>query len=269
MKKVFLALLYFSLLAILYWFLTTPRTAKPIYLSSMDQISQQEKPKQTHEIFSIISEINARNSKIKTVYVPDITIKVKQNRITNIVHGELALEKDRNFRLKVTHSLTGKEMDVGSNQDFFWFWSKRMSPPALYYSSHANIDSTNLRTALNPGWMMESIGVNPINTENITVAKYKDFWAVIREKNDSTTMTLIDPVLKVVVGRYLYNTQGKMLISTEYQGYFNNIPKKVLIIWYEEGIALDWELSGIKTNSGISQSYWLMPDMRQKIELSK
>lgn len=273
MKKLILALVFFGALACLYWFLTKPRTS-PVYLSPADQISKQKNPQPRHEIYSIVEEINARNAKIRSIYIADMPIKMQQGRITAKVSGELAMEKDKNFRLKVTHRLTGKEMDIGSNSSVFWFWSKRMDPPALHYAKHEDLTKTMLRTALNPNWMMESLSVGNINMENIEIAKFKGYWAVIQSRSGAsgesvTVMTLIDPTQKVVVGRYLYNTNGRMIASTEYQGFSGAIPSKIFIIWYEEAITLEWDLSGAQINAGISPAFWVMPDMRNKIDMGK
>jgi hypothetical protein len=273
MKKLLLALVFFGALACLYWLLTKPRTT-PVYLSPTDQISKQEKPQPVHEIYEIIKTINDKNAKIKSIYVADMPIRLQQGRVTAKVSGELAMEKDKNFRLKVTHKITGKEMDIGSNNQYFWFWSKRMTPPSLHYAKHEDLNKTMLRTALNPNWMMESLSVGNISTDNIEVAKFKGFWAVIQARTGNmgepvTVMTLIDPTQKVVVGRYLYNQNGRMIASTEYQDFSGSVPRKILIIWYEEAIILDWDLSGSQINVGISPAFWAMPDMRNKIDMGK
>jgi hypothetical protein len=273
MKKILLALAFFGTLAYLYWFLTMPRTT-PVYLSPTDQISQQEKPQPVHEIYDIINTINDRSSKIQSLYITEMPIHLQQGNMAAKVYGELAMEKEKNFRLKVTHRLTGREMDIGSNSSYFWFWSKRMTPPALHYAKHEDLDKTMLRTALNPAWMMESLNISPVDTENIEIGKFKDFWAAIQSRISGTgekvtVVTLIHPTQKVVVGRYLYNQDGKLIASTEYQDFSGVIPRKILIMWYEEGITLDWDLSGVQTNVGINQQFWVMPDMRNKIDMGK
>jgi len=273
MKKILLALAFFGALAYLYWVLTTPRIT-PVYLSPTDQISKQEKPQPIHEIYDIIKVINDRSSKIKSLYIDEMPIRLQQGNMTAKVYGELAMEKEKNFRLKVTHRLTGKEMDIGSNKSHFWFWSKRMTPPSLHFAKHEDLDKTMLRTALNPSWMMESLNISPVNTENIEIAKFKDFWATIQPRTSSTgekvtVVTLIHPTQKVIVGRYLYNQDGKLIASTEYQDFSSAIPRKIFIIWYEEGITLDWDLSGVQTNVGINPQFWVMPDMKNKIDMGK
>lgn len=273
MKKILPALAFFGTLAYLYLFLATPRVTT-IYLSPTDQIIKQEKPQPIHEIYDIVNIINERNSKIKSLYIKEMPIRLKQGNLVAKVYGELAMEKEKNFRLKVTHKLTGKEIDVGSNKTHFWFWSKRMNPPSLHYAIHEDLHKTMLRTALNPSWMMESININSVSTENIEIAKHKNLWAIIQPRTSAleekvTITTLIDPVQKLVLGRYLYNQNGKLIASTEYREFHDTIPKKILIMWHEEDVTLDWDLSNVKTNVGINEQFWVMPNIKNKIDMGK
>ena len=48
----------------------------------------------------------------------------------------LAVAGERNVRLRAGTGITGQEMDVGSNQEIFWFWVKRTDPPALFYGKY-------------------------------------------------------------------------------------------------------------------------------------
>lgn len=273
MKKILLVLFFTGFLALLYNFLTTPKI-QPIYLSSSDQIYKQEKPQPVHEIYEIVQKINKKVSNIKNIYIKSMPILLQQGQFTTKVFGELAMEKDKFFRLKVNHRLTGREMDIGSNDQIFWFWSKRMSPPALYYSKHENLNKTMLRSALNPNWMLEALNVGDINVENIEISKFNDFWAIIQSRVDGsgdnvTAMILIDPNKEIVLGRYLYNKYDKMIASTEYSEFLDNIPRKILIIWYEEAITLTWSLQNIQINTNIDPELWIMPNIKNKIDMAE
>jgi hypothetical protein len=278
MKKLLLAVGFFGALALLYYWLTMPRST-PVYLSPGDQISKQEKPKPQHPVYGLIKQINDRNAKVRTVYVQNVDIRL-QRKITVKATGELAFEKNKKFRLQVWHRLTGKEVDVGSNDEVFWFWSKRMDPPALHYARHEDLKKAMLKTPLNPAWMMESLNVGQIDAANIQVGDFKGRWAVLRPRTSAsgepvTVMTLIDPQKVVIVGRYLYNQQGKMVVSTETQDWYQDpgtqamIPRNLLIIWYEEGVVMEWNFHNPQVNTGINPQYWVMPAMRNKIDMGR
>lgn len=277
MKKLLLVLVFIGALALLYYYLTKPRST-PVYVSPDQQISHQEKVKPQHPVYGIVKEINARNDKIRSVYVADVDIRL-QRRMTVKATGEMAFEKPKRFRLKVWHRLTGKEVDVGSNDQYFWFWSKRMDPPALHYARHEDLSKTMLKMPLNPTWMVESLNVGHIEMSNVEVGQFKGYWAVFQARKSAigepvTLMTLVDPQRKIIVGRYLYNQQGKMVVSTETQGFYTDrsgavIPQHILIIWYEEGVVMEWNLNNPQINTDISPSYWVMPVMRKSIDMAK
>lgn len=278
MKKFFLALLFFSLLACLYHFLKQPKKLQPVYLSPTTELLQ-EKPKTEHEVYSFVKTINDRNSKILSIFVENMTIKVKQD-ISITVHGRLAMQKDKRFRLNVWHDVFGKEMDIGSNDSVFWFWSKRMENPALYYAKHEDLSKTMLKTPLNPMWLMESLNVGTIDVKNIEIAKFKNFWAIIQPRESAlgenvTVVTLIDPERTAVIGRYLYNSVGKLVASAETSDFNRDpqtgalIPKKIFIIWYEEGVEMEWHLHNPKINTGINPNYWTMPNAKNKVDMGK
>lgn len=275
MKKLLMLIVFIAFLSCLYVFLTTPRRNNPIYLTPEDSLKA-EKPKQTHEVYACIESINKRNAGIQTLYIPEIAIKLRQKGSVR-VNGSMAVEKDKKFRMKV-QSVVGQEMDIGSNDTYFWFWSRRMNPPALYYAKHEELGKAMLKTPLNPGWMMESLSIGKIDGKNIEIGKFKNYWVVLQPRISAngepvTVAILIDPQRSLVMGFYLYNRQGRMIASTEIEEYQNVgghiIPKTMIIIWYEEGIVMEWELRNPQVNVAIHPNTWAMPDMRQKINMGE
>ena len=51
------------------------------------------------------------------------------------------------------------ELDVGSNDELFWFWIKRNKPRALFYCRHDQFGSSNARQMIpvDPGWLAERV----------------------------------------------------------------------------------------------------------------
>jgi hypothetical protein len=273
MKKNLPFFIFFGALVIFYVLLTKQKP-NSVYLSPYDKISKEEIPKSDHKIFELISRINEKSSEIQSLYLEKMPIKFQQNFISFKANGEIAMLKDINFRLKVSSKITGKEMDIGSNDNFFWFWSKRMNPPYLHYANHKDLSKTMLRTALNPNWMIESLNVQEIKKDNITVAYFKNFYAIIQNRISAnlekvTLVLLLDPQKETIVGRYLYDINGKMIASTEYENGTGIVPNKIFIQWYEENIFLTWDLSEIKINLGINPSYWIMPNMKNSINMAE
>lgn len=265
-KKIIFFLVFLSFLACAYTFLTTPQ-APPNYLSSADQISTVPAQEKQHEIFGIIKSINDRNKKLKSLYVPFVNIKVKKDFTVNTT-GSIYFQKEKRYRMNVK-SLFGQEMDIGSNDTHFWFWSKRMNPPNLFVFRHEDLDKAMLKTPLNPAWLIESLTLGELDDDGeIEVGKLNNNWVILQKRKaarneDVTVATLISKdSMPRILGNYLYK-QGRMIASTEIDSHYEIegilVPKTMFITWYEEGLTMEWSLENPQINMQISESIWQIP----------
>lgn len=267
MKKLPLLVAFVGSLICLYFYIKVP-DSNPMYVSTQSQILPKQPEKPEPESIVLVREIIARDAKLRT-FQSDVRIELSK-RIRVEVTGTMVMEKDKRFRM-VLNSRFGKEMDIGSNDTHFWFWSKRMDPPFLHYARHEDLSKAHMRTALDPNWMMEALNLGGVNYSQIV--KFKQYYAAIQTRSDGTAVALIDPVNRLVVGRYLYNAKEKMVVSSEVKLFQeidgHVVPKELLIIWYEEGLKLDMTLSNSKLNAGTSEKHWIMPTMPNSIDMSK
>ncbi len=272
MKKTLHLTCFLLALALLYVYLTTPRQS-PTYLSPNKQLSPNTVEKD-HEFVAVIKEMNERNDKIKNLICQDVEIKMKAELSVKLT-AALAFEREKRFRMGV-ESIIGKEMDLGSNDTHFWFWSRRMNPPALHYARHENVDKTLLKTPLNPNWMLECLGVIPVQYQNVNIAKIGDKWAVIEERTSNglpvTKITLIDRENKRIVGHYLYDHLGKMEASAEIVSFQDidghPIPTNMVITWYSEKIRMEWTVNDPRINVPLDTKNWEMPHMKEMIDMA-
>ena len=58
-------------------------------------------------------------------------------------------------------SLSGAEVDLGSNDQLFWYWVRRDQPPAVYFCRHEQFAASRARQAIpiDPYWLIEALGV--------------------------------------------------------------------------------------------------------------
>ena len=72
----------------------------------------------------------------------------------------MALERPLRFRLQAGTGLTGSELDVGSNDEYFWFWARR-AEPAIYYARHDQAHDPRVQRVIpiSPHWLMEALGL--------------------------------------------------------------------------------------------------------------
>jgi hypothetical protein len=74
--------------------------------------------------------------------------------------ASIAFQRQRRFRLQAGTGF-GAEVDLGSNDDLFWFWVKRSDSPAVYFCRHDQFASSPARrmTPFEPQWLIEALGV--------------------------------------------------------------------------------------------------------------
>lgn len=238
----------------------------PNYLEENKPILNQISKENTSKIIKIIEDINKKNEKIQNL-TSKINIHLNQ-KISINVFGNLYFEKEKNFRMNIFSNF-GKELDIGSNENLFWFWSKNSD---LYYSEHKNLNQTRLKTPLNPNWLLESLTIMELKKENIEYGKFKNFFIILQKRkgiqNEIVTIaTLINPETKRIIGNYLYNQSGKMVASAEINEFYEDIPKKIFITWYEEGITMEWILYDYKINIPINKNIWELPKINSPINI--
>jgi hypothetical protein len=74
--------------------------------------------------------------------------------------ASVAFQRARRFRLQAGTSF-GAELDLGSNDELFWFWVKRSQTPAIYFCRHDQFAMSQARrvTPFEPQWLIEALGV--------------------------------------------------------------------------------------------------------------
>jgi hypothetical protein len=120
-RNVVCLILLFSIFGFLFW-RGGARQRKGVDISHLIQeikrLREQElvvDPQLSGEVAEIVRKLNQRNAKVRSFMCDNIDMKMT-NRITVNVTGEIYYEKERNLRLLIG-SFSGREMDIGSNQD--------------------------------------------------------------------------------------------------------------------------------------------------------
>ncbi|MFK7767733.1 MAG: hypothetical protein AB8B55_10970 [Mariniblastus sp.] len=81
------------------------------------------------------------------------------------IKGNLQIEFPERMRMKAgLMGVSEMGVDVGSNENQFWVWSKASlpgQPPALYYASHDAFQRSPIRQSipLEPKWLVDSLGL--------------------------------------------------------------------------------------------------------------
>jgi len=252
---------------------TTLINPVPYHIKPPQTISENNK-----EALDAIKRINARNASIRSLECHNITIRVNCPGTPPVnLKSEMAYEKDKKFRM-INQSVLGREADVGSNDQQFWFWSKRMRPPTLYYANHSDMIKVPLRDPLNPLWLMECMNVQEIATKNTEIRQQEKYWAIHQTRVSLlgalvVKMTLIDPQEERIVGHYLYNSENKLIASSEIVAFAKcgsvYVPTEMKMCWHEENMSMLFQFTQIAVNTKIKDTTWILPNYLRKKNMAE
>ena len=220
----------------------------------------------------LVVQINNRNRSIQSFSCESMTIKTWERGIKFRLKGELQYEKDRNFRM-VLRSVFGDELDLGSNDDVFWYWSRRDKEPGLYWAKHEDYNKTRLKTPFNPMFMRDTLGLNEL-PEGARIIDGEDTLLLVYQKTNSLSQpilytVIVDKQSQMVNGLLITDLAGQPLAAAEIRQYQNGLPIQILYNWYEESKILLLELQNPTINRHISSRYWEPPNQSPRIDMAK
>lgn len=206
----------------------------------------------------IIEKINENCIKIKNLYA-DLTI----NQFPITLKGFIVYEKPQKFRMSCD-SILRKEIEIGSNNKQFWFWSSNIKPKALYYCDYESIEKTRLRKIFYPKLLKTFLGIDELS--NCEIKKDKDIYYVLENFNISDESLIKITIIKngkIIAHKLCKNNE--VLLEVKIIEFYENVPKKIKIKWLEEDVEQEWTLDNIKINKHYDK--WQMPEYKQKINL--
>ncbi len=263
----------FTIMIFYVWWL---KTLEPIPQSQITQkVEEIQKPptKPPLVVPELIKKINARNKSITSIYCDNVKVKVWKNGSRYKISGSMYYEKPTKFRLKIS-SIMGDELDLGSNNKLFWYWSRRDKDPGLHYAKHEDYNKTRLKSGFNPRFMMRSLGIAEIviNEKTKVVETEKDWIIVHRKKNASGKPILVSiffsKAKEVIDGIIVTDMNGKPHASADIQGHQNGLPTKILYVWHTENQALLLEFRKVRVNQRISSQKWRMPNKKPQLNMA-
>jgi hypothetical protein len=224
---------------------------------------------------AVVQDINQRHAQLRSLIA---TVHIQATKeLTIRLAGQLAYQESKHLRLR-TESRFGLELDLGSNEDVFWFWSKRMRPSALYYATHENYLKTPLKAPFDPLWMMRCLNFAPIDIKNVKVREFKG-QAVVQSMRVNNLgqlireLTVIDLLRKLVVGHYLCDENNQMIASAEINNFQMvdglSVPSVVQFNWYEERTSMIWSIVDVQVNRQIGVDRFGLPNMEHVIDMSR
>ena len=199
------------------------------------------------------------------------------------LRGTLAVESPN--RLRLTAGLLGVSdlgIDVGSNEEVFWFWTKVAKPgeePGIYFANHEQYRNSPLQRQIpiEPGWIIDSLGLLRIESNDRIEGPYQrpDGRVEIHTYRNVGTQptvrkTVIDPKYGWVMQQSVYDANGRLIAysdSIKHRHYPEEdvtLPSQIKITAYEpngNSLEMTVDATRFKLNSiyGDPEKLWSMP----------
>ncbi len=223
-------------------------------------------PSKAPDASALVNYLNQNAQRVQTIRAK-VAIDAKQGTQPVGLDGELACQKPRDFRLKA--KLVGRPaVDIGSNNEEFWYWISQAPDPYVYHCSYADMATgkVNLPFPFHPDMVVAAMGIAEYDPE----AKYE---VRVHEKTvdliqDATTASG-QPVKRItvfnryqaapgqpqVLGHVLMDLRGKPICRATVhkihadRGSGAIVPASVTIEWPAQELSMKLMLSDIQTNS--------------------
>jgi hypothetical protein len=143
------------------------------------------------------------------------------------LRANLAYQRPRRLRLRAD-LLASSELDLGSNDELFWFWAKRNQTPGVMYCRHDQFANSRARQMLpvEPDWLIEALGVVELDPalphegprqlpgDRLEIRTIRD-----TAQGPMTKVTIINGSQGWVLEQHLLDAQGRVAASAVASGH--------------------------------------------------
>lgn len=189
------------------------------------------------------------------------------------VAASVAVEAPRNFRL-VVRSPLGPEVDLGSNQQHYWFWSRQDESKRIYLASHESDSAAQPPSGMpfQPEWIMEAMGVIALDPARVQEVSRDPQARTVTVAEDRLSpqgdpvrkLTVVDLCHGLVREHALVDAQGALIARAQLLDPVRDkasggvIPSRIHMIWPQARIDMTMALRSVEVNTPISRSTFTM-----------
>lgn len=170
----------------------------------------------------VIAAVNQNAARVQTYQTNNATITIVGDATLPALRGNIAAEPPNKLRFQASTALTGAEVDLGSNDELFWFWVKRNEPPAVYFSRHNQFAGSAAQQVMpvEPSWLLDALGFTqfkpsdlhqpPVAHGNGMIEIHSTVQSRIGQLNKNT---VIDARRAWIIEQHIYDGRGTLLAS--------------------------------------------------------
>jgi hypothetical protein len=245
------------------------RLRQPNHLAAVPRPRFSEDP----QLEEVVDHLNRNVDKLHSWQAHKVQIRA--NNMPGL-SGSLVVEEGQHLRMLV-NSLAGHEVDMGSNSDVFWIWAKRMEP-SYVFCRHEQIDVARQQLGIpfEPQWLMQALGVAPIETEGLTMQidptgqRARLVQPLLTAHGQPLQKVMVvDLVHGVITEHCIQDSRGQKIAVARLDDFRRDkasgavLPHRVKLDWPQNQMSLVMNMGEVEINpASIPSQIWDMPTMR-------
>jgi hypothetical protein len=167
----------------------------------------------------VIRVVNANSARIERLQSAGATLTAEG---MPRLEANYAFERPNRFRLRAETTLTGPELDLGSNDEAYWIWIKQSDAPGVYWGRHEGFYQSAARDLLPvpPSWLVEALGVVEIDPTGQHEGPFRNRPGQLEIRSHVpspggtlTKVTVVDDARGWVVEQHVYDARQQLLAS--------------------------------------------------------
>lgn len=206
--------------------------------------------------------VNANTARVQSMVCNDA--KVSSPLLPISPQANIALVRPLKFRMQVATGLTGTEVDIGSNDEIFWFWFRREQPPYLYYCRHDQYAQSAAKQLMpvEPRFLVEAFGLVTFETYEqhqgpFPVGSGRLEIRTIRatQLGTITKVTRVHEESGAVLEQHIYDSNAKLLASAITSNHQIDqasgaiIPRQIELSWPDAQMNVKVYLNTLQVNT--------------------
>lgn len=173
----------------------------------------------------VIEVVNANNGRIESFSTQNASLS--SPGLGPTLRANVALQRPRSLRMRADF-MSSPEIDLGSNEQGFWFWTKRGEPPAVYWCRHESYATSPAREMIpiEPLWLVDALGLAVLDPSQphqgptrLPGNRLQIDTAFQTAEGPGRRIMVLDAAQGWILEQRLLNAQGMMLAASNTGNY--------------------------------------------------
>jgi hypothetical protein len=218
-------------------------------------------PTETPTAAQLVDYLNRNARQVTSLECQELDLDCKVRFQAVGLRGRMVAAKPHNFRM-TAYVVGNPQVDIGSNDQEFWFWVSKAEPPHLYHCTYQDYATGQVRLPFpfQPDWITEALGMAEYpSAENFQVLVQPNYLDLVQQTVSAQGQRVRKivrfsraPSRTQVTDYILQDVNGQEICSAhidevQYVG-AAVVPRRVRLVWPQEQMQLKMKLDEVAIN---------------------